>query len=354
MGLRSQMGPLSLFLKSKDKVPDIDLMDIQRLDLDLLVTLDTLLAERNVSRAAKRLNLSQPAMSARLNRLRDMFEDQLLLPAQRGMLPTQRALEMQAPLHEALEGVRRVLAQGARFEPARAQATVAIAASDYGQYSVLMAVAEVLRTEAPGIRIVWRTIDAEALTAQMERGDVHVAVMTPESAPDALRMRTLYRERYVAIARTGHPVVRGRLDLDSFCALDHVVVSPQGGGFSGPADAALEAIGRKRRVVLSVPGFLIVAEIVARSDLIALVPLSNGAGSSRAAASPRSATSDRGLRVRDGVARPDRFASSAALGARPHRGAGGRQYRFRKKPPARRPRSSAPLRIATLAGRLPS
>jgi DNA-binding transcriptional LysR family regulator len=272
MGLRSQMGPLSLFLKSKDKVPDIDLMDIQRLDLDLLVTLDTLLAERNVSRAAKRLNLSQPAMSARLNRLRDMFEDQLLLPAQRGMLPTQRALEMQAPLHEALEGVRRVLAQGARFEPARAQATVAIAASDYGQYSVLMAVAEVLRTEAPGIRIVWRTIDAEALTAQMERGDVHVAVMTPESAPDALRMRTLYRERYVAIARTGHPVVRGRLDLDSFCALDHVVVSPQGGGFSGPADAALEAIGRKRRVVLSVPGFLIVAEIVARSDLIALVP----------------------------------------------------------------------------------
>lgn len=247
-------------------------MDSDRLDLDLLVTLDTLLAERNVSRAAKRLNLSQPAMSARLNRLRDMFGDQLLLPAQRGMLPTQRAVEMQAPLHEALEGVRRVLAQGARFDPTRARATVAIAASDYGQYSILMGLAEALRTEAPGIRIVWRTIDAEALTAQMERGDVHVAVMTPESAPGTLRMRTLYRERYVAIARTGHPAVRGRLDLDSFCALDHVIVSPQGGGFSGPTDAALEAVGRRRRVVLSVPGFLIVAEIVGRSDLIALVP----------------------------------------------------------------------------------
>jgi DNA-binding transcriptional LysR family regulator len=247
-------------------------MDIDRLDLDLLVTLDTLLAERNVSRAAKRLNLSQPALSARLNRLRDMFEDQLLLPAQRGMLPTQRALELQEPLHQALEGVRRVLAEGARFDPASAKATISIAASDYGQYSVLVPLARVLRKQAPGLRIVWRTIDSEVLTEQMERGDVHLAVMTPESAPEQLRMRKLYRERYVTIVRTGHPAVQGKLDLDTFCTLDHIVVSPQGGGFSGPADAALEAVGRNRRVVLSAPGFLIVPEIVARSDLVALVP----------------------------------------------------------------------------------
>jgi DNA-binding transcriptional LysR family regulator len=247
-------------------------VDIERLDLDLLVTLDTLLAERNVTRAAGRLNLSQPALSARLNRLRDIFEDPLLLPAQRGMLPTQRALELQAPLHEALDGVRRVVAESAQFEPSSAVAAIAIAASDYGQYSILMSIASVLRTEAPGIRIVWRTIDASALTAQMERGEVHLAVMTPETAPEPLRMRKLYRERYVAIARADHPVVHGKIDLEAFCALDHVVVSPQGGGFSGPADAALEAIGRSRHVVLSAPGFLIVPEIIARSDLIALVP----------------------------------------------------------------------------------
>ncbi|MFL6834010.1 MAG: LysR substrate-binding domain-containing protein, partial [Xanthobacteraceae bacterium] len=212
------------------------------------------------------------ALSARLNRLRDILGDQLLLPTQRGMLPTKRALELQAPLHEALEGVRRVIAEGAQFEPATAVATIAIAASDYGQYSILMPLIALLRTEAPGIRIVWRTIDALALTAQMERGDVDLAVMTPETAPELLRMRTLYAERYVAIARADHPHVQGAIDVDSFCQLDHVVVSPQGGGFSGPTDAALEARGRARRVVLSAPGFLIVPEIIARSDMIALVP----------------------------------------------------------------------------------
>lgn len=247
-------------------------MDIERLDLNLLVTLDTLLAERNLTRAAKRLNLSQPALSARLARLRDVLGDQLLLPAQRGMLPTKRALELQAPLRDALEGVRRAILEGAEFEPSTAVATIAIAASDYGQYSILMPLIAVLRSEAPGIRIVWRTIDASALTVQMERGDADLAVMTPETAPELLRMRTLYRERYVAIARADHPVVRGMIDLDTFCALDHVVVSPQGGGFSGPADVALEAIGRSRRVVLSAPAFLIVPEIISRSDMIALVP----------------------------------------------------------------------------------
>ncbi|MGO4448287.1 LysR family transcriptional regulator [Phyllobacterium sp. TAF24] len=247
-------------------------MDINRLDLNLLVTLDTLLAERNVTRAAKRLNLSQPALSARLARLRDILGDQLLLPVQRGMVPTQRALELQTPLHEALESVRRVVAEGASFEPSTAVATISIVASDYVQYSILMLLADALRTEAPGVRIAWRSIEASQLIPPMERGEVDLALITPDFAPEQLRMRKLYRERYVAIVRTDHPIVRGSIDLDIFCALDHVIVSPQGGGFTGPTDEALEAVGRNRRVVLSTPGFLMVPELIERSDMIALVP----------------------------------------------------------------------------------
>ncbi|MBR9901465.1 MAG: LysR family transcriptional regulator [Rhodospirillales bacterium] len=246
--------------------------DIRKLDLNLLVTLDTLLAERNVTHAAKRLNLSQPAISTRLTRLRDLLGDPLLLPAQRGMIPTERALELQEPLHQALEGVRRVVAENSPFDPSTITATIAIAASDYVQYAILMPLLDVLRRDAPGIKVAWRTIDTSMLDTQMARGDVSLALSTPQTAPETLRMRKIYREEYVAIARCDHPAIGRSLDLDSFCALDHVIVSPEGGGFEGPADDALAALGRKRNVALSAPGFLVVPEIVARSDMIALVP----------------------------------------------------------------------------------
>lgn len=242
------------------------------IDLNLLVALDALLAERNVTHAARRLNLSQPALSAQLARLRQLFGDPLLLPAQRGMIPTQRALDLQEPLRRALEEVRGVLVAGSTFDPAAADLTVSIAASDYGQYAVLMPLAVALAGEAPGLRLAFRTLDAANLAGQMERGEVDLALMTPQTAPDRLRMRILFEERYVAIARRDHPAIGAGLDLDTYCSLDHVVVSPQGGGFAGPADAALAAHGRVRRVALSAAGFLIVPELVERSDMVALVP----------------------------------------------------------------------------------
>lgn len=242
------------------------------IDLNLLVALDALLAERNVTHAARRLNLSQPALSAQLARLRQLFGDPLLLPAQRGMVPTQRALDLQEPLRRALEEVRGVLVAGSTFDPAAADLTVSIAASDYGQYAVLMPLAVALAGEAPGLRLAFRTLDAANLAGQMERGEVDLALMTPQTAPDRLRMRILFEERYVAIARRDHPAIGAGLDLDTYCSLDHVVVSPQGGGFAGPADAALAAHGRVRRVALSAAGFLIVPELVERSDMVALVP----------------------------------------------------------------------------------
>ncbi|WP_033066998.1 LysR family transcriptional regulator [Thalassospira australica] len=249
-------------------------MDISKLDLNLLVTLDTLLAERNVSHAAKRLNLSQPAISTRLTRLRDLLGDPLLIPAQRGMIPTERALELQAPLHAALEGVRQVVTESSPFDPSTATATIAISASDYVQYSILMPFLNILRAEAPGITVAWRTIDMMALEKQMAAGEVSLALTTPQATPDTLRMRKIYREEYVAIVRKGHPALSSAnsLDLETFCDLVHVIVSPDGGGFHGPTDDALSALGRTRNIALSAPGFLVVPEIIACSDMIALVP----------------------------------------------------------------------------------
>ncbi|MEH6720778.1 MAG: LysR family transcriptional regulator [Aurantimonas endophytica] len=259
-------------MKSKVLRGVIDRMDTKNLDLGLLVTLEALLAEGNVTRAARRLNLSQPALSARLARLRDALGDPLLIPAQRGMVLTQRAVELRQPLHDALEGVRRVVSEGMPFDPATMQATLVIAGTDYQQYALLTRFSVALRSEAPMVRIAWRALDVLALATQLERGEVDLALATPDHAPAAMRQRQLYCEDYTVIARQGHPTVQGYVSLDVFCTLEHVVVSPQGGGFSGPTDAALEAVGRRRTVALSTSGFLIVPEVVSRSDMIALIP----------------------------------------------------------------------------------
>lgn len=253
----------------------------RRPDLNLLVTFEALLVERNVSRAAARLGLSQPAVSAQLARLRDVFGDRLFLPAHRGVVPTARALELQEPLRAVLEEVRGVMRRGREFDPVSATLTVKIAASDYVQCAVLAPFAVALRRRAPGIRIAALPLNGRVVGRQAELGDIDLAVMTPATAPALLRHRPLFDERYVCIARRRHPLLRRRLDLKTFLALDHVVVSPRGGGFWGPTDEALAALGRRRRVVLSVSSFLVVPEIVARSDLIALLPERIARGSGR-------------------------------------------------------------------------
>ncbi|WOD09843.1 LysR family transcriptional regulator [Pseudomonas sp. NyZ704] len=124
-------------MKSQKFSASISLMDTRRLDLNLLVTLEALLIEQNVTRAAARLHLSQPAVSAQLGRLRDIFDDPLLIPAHRGMTPTVKALELLVPLRQALDQVRATVTTHLNFEPATASLTVSIACTDYVQAALI-------------------------------------------------------------------------------------------------------------------------------------------------------------------------------------------------------------------------
>jgi DNA-binding transcriptional LysR family regulator len=247
-------------------------MDTRRLDLNLLVTLETLLVEQNVTKAAARLHLSQPAVSAQLSRLRDVFDDPLLIPAQRGMTPTAKAMELRNPLRQALDQVRATLATHRNFDPARARLTVTVACTDYTQVAVVKPLVIELRQKAPGVRLALRNLDPSQLEAQMLRGDVDLAFMMPQTAPPALRMRHLFDERYVLIGRRNHPRLRRRLTVEEFARLEHVIVSPAGGDFVTPVDGALAVLGHRRNVVLSAASFLVVPEIVSQSDFVALIP----------------------------------------------------------------------------------
>jgi DNA-binding transcriptional LysR family regulator len=247
-------------------------MDSKRLDLNLLITLEALLVERNVTKAAARLHLSQPAVSAQLNRLRNVFDDPLLIPIQRGMTPTAKAIELLDPLRQALDQVRATITTHSNFDPAKAKLTVVIACTDYLQAAVVMPFVVELRTKAPGVRVALRSLDASQLEAQMARGDVDLALMTPQIAPPSLRTRHLFDERYVLIGRRNHPRLRAGITVEEFARLEHVIVSLRGGDFVTPVDDALAALGHSRNVVLSAASFLIVSEIVSQSDFVALVP----------------------------------------------------------------------------------
>jgi DNA-binding transcriptional LysR family regulator len=247
-------------------------MDIRSIDLNLLLALDALLSERNVTRAAARLNLSQSAMSAALGRLRALFGDPLLLRAAGGMVPTAKGLELAAPVKQVLADIGRLVQQGGAFDPATAGVTFTIAASDYVEFAILPRLVDFLEANAPLARLAVKPMDFGAIGKQLEAGDVDIGILGAGFAPPNVRSRPLYLERFMCVARHDHPQVADRLTLDLFCELDHVLVSPSGGSFVSPVDNALAALGRSRRVRLSVPHFLLVTEIIVRSDMLAVLP----------------------------------------------------------------------------------
>ncbi len=251
---------------------DIQWIDNTMHDLNLLKALDALLDERNVTRAAQRLSLTQPAVSAMLTRLRESFDDPLFVRTQRGIAPTERALELQGPLKQVLADIEAML-RPPSFDPASAEMTVTIAATDYALQAVIVPLLPALRERAPGIRVAVLPARQEQLAARMQRGDIDLAIVTPDMTPPELHARRLYEERYVCMMRAGHPAAAGgALTLDAFCALDHALVSYAGGSLSGVTDTALAALGRSRRVTVSVTSFLVLPDILGASDLIAVVP----------------------------------------------------------------------------------
>lgn len=242
------------------------------IDLNLLKALDALLDERNVTRAAQRLSLTQPAVSAMLTRLRESFGDPLFVRTQRGITPTARALELAGPLKQILADVETML-QPPSFDPAVAEMALTIAATDYALRAVVVPFLSELRRHAPGIRAVVLPVQHERLAGQLQRGDIDLALITPDTTPPDLHARRLFDERYVCVMRADHPdAANNALSLDRFCSLDHALVSYHGGSLSGVTDEALAKIGRARRVTVSVTSFLVLPEILRSSDLIAVVP----------------------------------------------------------------------------------
>ena len=179
---------------------------------------------------------------------------------------------MREPLRQALQALSGAVSPAKPFNPAEATRTWRVAATDYAESTIVLPVLGGLRTAAPATRLAVVEMVPTRIARQAEQGDIDLAFHTTEGSPPGLRRRTLFKERYVLVGRANHPRLRRRPTPKQFCQLEHVMVSPDGGGFLGVTDEALAKVGMARKVVLSVPHFLVVREVLAHSDLVAMLP----------------------------------------------------------------------------------
>lgn len=254
-------------------------MDLHTIDLNLLTAFDVLMSERHVTRAAHRLGISQPAMSAALARLRRLTGDELLVRSTRGLAPTPYAIELETPVRAALGQIADALGVRREFDPATARQTFRLAMADLpAQMLARPLIADMLRT-APGADLRLRSFhDRRDAIVLLDDGRVDAAIGVSPGQEARILHQPLFEQAFVGIAAADADSVDQFTDLDSFCSAGHLLVSPEGDDF-GAVDAALETLGRSRRIVASVAAMHLAPEIVASTGLIAALPANMVAGS---------------------------------------------------------------------------
>ncbi|TCO77503.1 LysR family transcriptional regulator [Plasticicumulans lactativorans] len=240
-------------------------------DLNLLVTLDVLLAEGNVARAAQRLRLSPSAMSRALARLRDTTGDPLLVRAGRGLVPTPRALELREKVARLVQDAEALLRPAGQPDLQRLLRTFTLRSSEgFVENFGPDLIARVGR-EAPGVRLCFVPKPGKDSTPLRDGSvDLETGVIDTATGPE-LRTQGLFRDRFIGVVRAGHPLSEGGITAARYAAGQHVVVSRRGLARTA-IDDALDALGLERRVVTIVGGFAVALALARASDLIASVP----------------------------------------------------------------------------------
>lgn len=247
-------------------------MKMHDLDLQLLRAFDALLRERHITRAAERLEISQSSMSVSLAKLRDLTGDELLMRSGTGWMPTELALLLWPRVQEAIVALERVL-EPARFDPAAASQTFRLIVIDYIDLLMMPAVMRRVRREAPGVRLHVLQTNPHHFAEMMAAGELDLALTYFPNAPEHLKGRRLFSDRFLGLAARAHPVHRTTLDVAAFCALPHVTIELVSAQiYNVQIDAALEPHGLRRQVRMTKPNFLALPFVLETSDMVASIP----------------------------------------------------------------------------------
>ncbi len=257
--------------------------NFRTLDLNLLRVFDEVMAERNLTRAARNLAMTQPAVSNALRRLRDALGDELVVRSGYGVEPTAHALAVWPSVREALGSLRQALAPGA-FDPATSSASYVLAMADATAALLIPPLIAAIEAQAPGVSLRVLPLTTRDPRALLESSEADAAIgyfpvamaeitqrIMQEASPPSVGYERLYDGHYVCVMRRDHPLAAGELTLDAYCAAHHLLVSFSGRPF-GFVDQALAAIKRRRRIVLTVNQFFTAGKVVTGSDLLTVLP----------------------------------------------------------------------------------
>lgn len=246
--------------------------ELHAIDLNLLSVFQEVYRERQISAAARRLGLSQSAVSNALARLRRYFGDDLFVRTASGMQPTPLATQMAEPIGVAMAQVTLALSQRSRFDPATSARRFTLAMTDVGEIYFMPPLIERCRQLAPQVEIRSVRVALEQLKGQMETGRIDLAIGPFEEASDALYQRQLFRQQFVTMMRKGHPLACGAMTLERFAAAEHVLVEASADSPYERVNQLLERAGVGSSTRFRVPHFAALPYIVSSTDLVVTVP----------------------------------------------------------------------------------
>lgn len=251
--------------------PECRIARMDHPDFNLLVTLDAILTEGSVAGAARRLGLSDSAMSRALARLRETTGDPLLVRAGRGLVPTPRAIELREPVHRLVEEAHAALRPAAPLDLSRLARSFTLRIREGFVENFGAALLSRVTQEAPGVRLHFMPkTDRDSSLLREGTVDLETGIVGKEASPE-VRTRALFRDRFVGVVHSGHPLARGPMTLARYLSAGHVLVARQGGR-QAPVDVALLAAGAERNIAATTGSFAAALALARASELVATVP----------------------------------------------------------------------------------
>jgi len=244
---------------------------IRGIDLNLLVVLDAIITEGGITRAADKLNLTQPAISHALGRLRILFDDPLFVREGRAMRATPKARSLAEPVRRALRGLEVMLTETESFDPATSQRRFTIGVRDVFEATLLPPLMRAIQRLAPHVQVAALMVPRGELESELAAGRLDAALDVRWPMSEAIRRQRIAEERLVVVVRQRHPIVRRGLDLDQYLAQEHIVVSSRRSG-EGPLDQELARLGLRRRMRLRCQHYFAACRVAAMTDLLLTMP----------------------------------------------------------------------------------